>query len=415
MPHEHPLADLHSGRLEAAKANNPQRDEFFARSEAAARQTAAENFRQDLTATLEAVLRRARAKPHDVVRQLVRRPGVEAALASMAREAPGEFEELCRQLNQAGVARADLGRLRTALRRPFTAGNPRFPGRRSRQAPPGAFEGWEGLVLAAAQALREQPEQGPPDDGSTPEAWQEDTDPPRLGDTWPPVGWRGDECPATLNAPDVRAWAQRAGQDLADLQDLRRYLTNGKLRDSCQRALDKGLETTIHNARLVEGHLISRRQNTPPAEHPALDDALRAVGELLQGCGVPAHVPAGGDVAGNASGEITPKEYVWNWRELLDAIKLKNDEEHRERVRRAHEHFPGPIDMPGQGGQPRADKRKLVEWWNSLESRWLTQGEGRNTQATLADQYPHGRDGVVMPEISGHIQQRRSDHNRPRR
>ena len=40
-----------------------------------------------------------------------------------------------------------------------------------------------------------------------------------------------------------------------------------------------------------------------------------------------------------------------------------------------------------------------MEWGNGLESRWQTQGEGRNTEATLADQYRHGRDETVVQAV----------------
>jgi hypothetical protein len=110
----------------------------------------------------------------------------------------------------------------------------------------------------------------------------------------------------------------------------------------------------------------------------------------------PAVVPAG-----------SPAVYLLSWREILGVVDLKNNEENRRRVRELTERYQGPIILPARGGQPKVNKAKLLEWWNGLEIRWKTGGEGRNAEATTQDQYAYGKSGEVVPEISGHVKKKR--------
>jgi hypothetical protein len=98
-----------------------------------------------------------------------------------------------------------------------------------------------------------------------------------------------------------------------------------------------------------------------------------------------------------------PKEYLVNWREIIDCLKKKFNAETKRQLADMNRKFDGPIKLPGQGGQPRVDKAKLLDWWNNLEIKWLTQGSGENATATVSEQYQHGKKGEsVIPDIAGH-------------
>ena len=48
--------------------------------------------------------------------------------------------------------------------------------------------------------------------------------------------------------------------------------------------------------------------------------------------------------------------------EIIDALNLTYNEENRRRVRALNEQFNGPIALPGQGGQPKANKNTSKTW-----------------------------------------------------
>ena len=54
------------------------------------------------------------------------------------------------------------------------------------------------------------------------------------------------------------------------------------------------------------------------------------------------------------------------------------------------------------------DKAKLVVWWNDLENQLLERDPRQvDTKATVQGQYDHGRNGKVVPDIAGHVKNRR--------
>jgi len=108
--------------------------------------------------------------------------------------------------------------------------------------------------------------------------------------------------------------------------------------------------------------------------------------------------------------EAAPVEYLMNWREILDELGLKNDEEKRDRIRRLNTMHGGPIIFQGRGAQPTVDKVKLVAWWNGLEDRLRElEQQQADRQATVADQVNYGKDGTVVPGIAGGVKKRRKD------
>jgi hypothetical protein len=96
-----------------------------------------------------------------------------------------------------------------------------------------------------------------------------------------------------------------------------------------------------------------------------------------------------------------------SWRDILNALDLKNNAESQRHVRELNEKYEGPIILPGKGGQPKVSKVKLLAWWNHLEILWQTSGAGKNLAATLEHQYHFGRDETVLPDLSGHVKKRR--------
>ena len=97
-----------------------------------------------------------------------------------------------------------------------------------------------------------------------------------------------------------------------------------------------------------------------------------------------------------------------SWREILDALDLANNAENQRRVRELNTRFEGPIILPSKGGQPKANKDKLLNWWNGLEERFRQMEQKQtDTEATLQAEYSYARDEKVLPNISGHVKKRR--------
>ena len=102
-----------------------------------------------------------------------------------------------------------------------------------------------------------------------------------------------------------------------------------------------------------------------------------------------------------------PAEYLKNWQEILVALGRTNNREERRFVAALNRQYAGPIILPGRGGRPKAEKTKLIGWWNHLEIVWQTQGGGRSSTDTVKEQYPYGRRGIVVPNIGGHVRKKR--------
>jgi hypothetical protein len=102
------------------------------------------------------------------------------------------------------------------------------------------------------------------------------------------------------------------------------------------------------------------------------------------------------------------KVYLWNWREILDALGLRNDAENRRRVREANTRFAGPIVLPTKGGQPKVCKERLLGWWDALEGQFCEREQKQlDQEATLAASYRYGKGSTVLPDIAGHTKKRR--------
>jgi hypothetical protein len=120
------------------------------------------------------------------------------------------------------------------------------------------------------------------------------------------------------------------------------------------------------------------------------------------------NTPAVSPVDAQSPAADTPKKLLFGWAEILNTLKLSNDDTNRDRVSRLNDLHAGPIIKRGHGQPPMVDADKLVPWWNSLETRHAESVQhATDTEATVAASYRHGTDGEVVPDIGGHVQKRR--------
>jgi hypothetical protein len=112
--------------------------------------------------------------------------------------------------------------------------------------------------------------------------------------------------------------------------------------------------------------------------------------------------------AESSGGCVKPKEYLFGWGDILDAVGMKNTPEDRGKVQRLNDNYQGPIMTKGQGSQPRAEKTKLVAWWDGLEGQWEKSAQKQSDRdATVKATHNFGREGIVAPEIKGSVKRRR--------
>jgi hypothetical protein len=103
-----------------------------------------------------------------------------------------------------------------------------------------------------------------------------------------------------------------------------------------------------------------------------------------------------------------PNQYLLSWRDILDALEQKNNAENQRNVRKLNEQYEGPIVLPRKGGQPKVSRDRLLTWWNRLEERFRDIGQREaDARATLQARHRYGKDGEVLPDISGGIKKRR--------
>jgi hypothetical protein len=108
-----------------------------------------------------------------------------------------------------------------------------------------------------------------------------------------------------------------------------------------------------------------------------------------------------------------PAVYLLSWGEILGAVGLKNNEQNRHRVRDLNAQYGGPIIRPPQGGQPKANKDKLLRWWAGLEERFReAERKDIDTRASVKERHNYGRAGEVVPNIGGHVTKRRRPEKR---
>jgi len=92
---------------------------------------------------------------------------------------------------------------------------------------------------------------------------------------------------------------------------------------------------------------------------------------------------------------------------------MKHNDTNRNKVRKLIRDYDGPIALPPKGGQPEVMKAKLLNWWDGLEKRFEEKRQAQaDANATLREQCDYGKDGKVLPGISGHVKKRRTGKGR---
>jgi len=114
------------------------------------------------------------------------------------------------------------------------------------------------------------------------------------------------------------------------------------------------------------------------------------------------------------STEIRPIAYVIGWPEILDKLGLQDESERRNQVRRLNGEYDGPIISTGKGSSPRAERTKLISWWNGLEEKWQQQSDeniaaAEDAKATVAASHDYGREGTVLPDIAGSVKKQKGN------
>lgn len=105
-----------------------------------------------------------------------------------------------------------------------------------------------------------------------------------------------------------------------------------------------------------------------------------------------------------------PAVYLTSWREILIALGMHDNAEDKQKVSRLNKSFDGSIISRGQGTQPFVEKTALLKWWAGLEAKvQAQQHRQRSEKATVASRHDYGRDGEVVPGISGEVKRRRQD------
>ena len=104
-----------------------------------------------------------------------------------------------------------------------------------------------------------------------------------------------------------------------------------------------------------------------------------------------------------------PVQLLATWRDILIALGMRNNSEDKQKVDRLNETYNGPIKKPGQGRQPLVGKAELIDWWNNLTVLAETQNRTRDAKASVGSQHNYGREGKVVPDISGAVKKRRKD------
>lgn len=231
---------------------------------------------------------------------------------------------------------------------------------------------------------------------------------------------------ATEWAEKANEWLKSRGRGLITMQGLPKppkerpsWDTPEKLLEQCQTlrnawvlSNDDGLWKAFLVPRVRESwiamRLVGGSVPAEPTEFGTLEECMRAIDEVIRWCEKRLDVsPARADPS-SAQKSPRPKTYLLNWREILETLSLKNDEETREKVRRLNEMHNGPIVVGGRGQQPKAEKGKLLDWWNDLERRFeKVEQRNRDKQATTESQYKHGRGEIVVPDLRGHVKKRR--------
>jgi hypothetical protein len=104
-----------------------------------------------------------------------------------------------------------------------------------------------------------------------------------------------------------------------------------------------------------------------------------------------------------------PRPLLTGWHEITKAVGRKHSD--RDKIKRLNKFHGGPITDNGPGTQPRVDRDKLIDWWNTLASYQQERANRqKDIEASTESQHKYGRSATVVPEIGGEIKKRRRRH-----
>ncbi|QEL14655.1 hypothetical protein PX52LOC_01548 [Limnoglobus roseus] len=106
------------------------------------------------------------------------------------------------------------------------------------------------------------------------------------------------------------------------------------------------------------------------------------------------------------------------WNELFKALNgdakpptFKNTEANRNRIRKFHDQYGGPIVFPGgKGTHPVVSKASLLQWWAEVAEKIAKAAEAAQAKAesarlTVASTSNFGQSGTVAHDIGGSVKQ----------
>ena len=105
-----------------------------------------------------------------------------------------------------------------------------------------------------------------------------------------------------------------------------------------------------------------------------------------------------------------PKNYLFGWADIINAVGMKYSEGSRKALSRLNEFRSGPIRKPKNGGRPQVERSALIEWWNRLDMECEAGSNQRDGKRLDAEtQYAYGKESNVVPGVGGALRKRRKD------
>jgi hypothetical protein len=153
----------------------------------------------------------------------------------------------------------------------------------------------------------------------------------------------------------------------------------------------------------LEQYAEELRQHPGTAFGDVLVEVSQAVATLeLQALTDPARAATGAD----SVKPLEPLKLLCDWESICDAVghPYKNIAD----LRRLKKADPDCPIRTIQGGKPTVEREALISWWNR---KWIDAKEATNQrlgrEAVTKEGHAYGRDGRVIPGISGHEKHRR--------
>jgi hypothetical protein len=103
--------------------------------------------------------------------------------------------------------------------------------------------------------------------------------------------------------------------------------------------------------------------------------------------------------------QLVPLKKLHDWDAICEAVgHPTNDKDTLKRLARRAD---SPIQTK-RGSPPMVEREALIKWWNALTLETQeSENQRLGREASVSTSYRYGRDGTVLPEISGHEKKRR--------